>query len=209
MGNSRYFSSCGGNLGVSLELQQETQGSSRVAVGETGLILRCEGEVGIPLEVGESALILRWCGEHGVLLDLLREIQGSSLVVVTCICRNLSSCKKKSILLSRWEQEHGIALESLQRNPPSSRDEVWNTGFFSSCCDNLGVPLKLWWVSRGTSCVEKMDSSLLSTCEGDLRITLELLQGNQASSGGEGRIWWFFLSCSVKLGVPLELQQIP
>ena len=33
---------------------QETRGSSRVAIGETGLLLRCKGKVGIPFVLRQS-----------------------------------------------------------------------------------------------------------------------------------------------------------
>ena len=39
-----------------LELQQETRGSSGGSIGETDLLLRCEGKVGIPLESKQGNL---------------------------------------------------------------------------------------------------------------------------------------------------------
>ena len=39
------------------------------------------------------------------------------------------------------------------------------------------------------------------------RISLEMLKWKRASSSVEGRISWFFSSCSRKGGVPLELQR--
>ena len=56
--------------------------------------------------------------------------------------------------------------------------------FFSSFCGKLGVPLEVQRGSRGTSRVAKRESSL-SSCERELGISLELLNGNQALPGFE------------------------
>ena len=54
------------------------------------------------------------------------------------------------------------------------------------------VFLEIWWEAwgsspvstgiSGTSCVASGESGLLSSCQGELRIALESLQGNRASS---------------------------
>ena len=91
--------------------------------------------------------------------------------------------------------------------------------FLSSGSRGIGPHLEMRWGVRGSSQVAmgifgisrvaKMVSCLLPSCEGELAIALESLQGNQASSHVEGGIWWFLLSCGGNLGVPLELQQGP
>ena len=83
-------------------------------------------------------------------------------------------------------------------------------GFLSSGSQGIGPHLKMrWrtWVSSqvamgilGISRVAKTVSSLLPSCEGELVIALESLQGNQASSCIEGGIWCFLLSCGGKPG---------
>lgn len=59
--------------------------------------------------------------------------------------------------------------------------------FPSSCGRKLAVLLELRWGPQETSPVASGNSSLLSSYEGEQGITLELLQGNQASSYIEGR----------------------
>ena len=69
----------------------------------------------------------------------------------------------------------------------------------------------------GTSQVAKRESSLLSSCEGELAIALELLKGNWSSSWveegycgfsgvGAGSLG-FLLSCNGDLGERLKLQK--
>ena len=66
--------------------------------------------------------------------------------------------------------------------------------FFSSYGSKLGVPLELRLASQGTSSIILGKSSLRSWCEGEQRIAIESLQGNQASSRIKGGISWCF-SC--------------
>ena len=51
VGNSVFFSSCAGKLGVPLELQQRSQASTRVARGHLGFLLTFSRGVGPPLEL--------------------------------------------------------------------------------------------------------------------------------------------------------------
>ena len=86
----------------------------------------------------------------------------------------------------RFEGEVRIPLEWKQGNRPSSRDDVENMVFFSSCDGYLGQDLGL---KKGVKPPFELG--------GGLAIHHESLQGNRASIwiGGWG----------VKLGVPLEL----
>ena len=68
-----------------------------------------------------------------------------------------------------------------------------NSGFLSNCDGYLGEYLKL-----------QRESSLLLSCEGELRIALESLQGTQALSLVEVELS-VLLTCGRKLGFPLEL----
>ena len=79
--------------------------------------------------------------------------------------------------------------------------------FFSSCGREFWIPLKLQWGSRGTYRVSKRQSNLLSSCLGELRIALELQQGNPASSWVEGGILCFCSNFGRKLCVFHELQR--
>ena len=75
-----------------LELRQGLQVTSHVASGKSGLLLLCEGHLGIPLKSlqGNRASSLKE-GNPGVFLVLQLEILGSSLVV-TGTSGNLSCC---------------------------------------------------------------------------------------------------------------------
>ena len=88
---------------------------------------------------------------------------GSSQVVVGSL-EFLSSCNGEHrdpaelqlvIQASSWVSMRNSGFFSKQENPASSRVEVGNMGFFLSCSRKLGVPLKLPWLSRGTTRVAK------------------------------------------------------
>lgn len=117
----------------------------------------------------------------GVLLDLLCEIQGSSLVV-TCICRNLSSCKKEvnspfemregtwdcswvaageSTLISRWDMEHGVLLQLLRQSWSSSGVATGISGNLLRWRNGLKPPFDLRGRSQGYSRVAAGESGLI------------------------------------------------
>ena len=45
-----FLSSCDGYLVVPLKVRRESQGSTQVGSGESGLLSNCEGHLGIPFE---------------------------------------------------------------------------------------------------------------------------------------------------------------
>ena len=49
--------------------------------------------------------------------------------------------------------------------------------FFSSCCGKCGVSLELQWGTQGASRVNPGKSNHHSSCEGQMGIALESLQG--------------------------------
>ena len=75
-----------------------------------------------------------------------------------------------------------------------------------SCGRTLSVPLEWRRVCRRTSSFASRVSRTLSRLKREGRISLQAPQQKRASSRVEGRISWFFSSCSSKLGVPLELR---
>ena len=81
------------------------------------------------------------------------------------------------------------------------------TGLFLSCGVKLGIPLEWGWVSWRPFWVASRESSTLSCFKRERGVSLETLLWKRASSHIEGRISWFFWSCSGKLGVPLKLWQ--
>ena len=72
-----------------------------------------------------------------------------------------------------FKSEHGISLETLQRVRASARDDGGTSWFFSSC----GGILDLRRGTQGASHVAPRKSSLHSSCEGEMEIALESLQG--------------------------------
>ena len=83
------------------------------------------------------------------------------------------------------------------------------TGLFLSCGGTFGIPLQWRWVFRGSSWVASRVSRTLSRLKREGGISLETLQRKRASSRVEGRISWFFSSCSRKLRLSLELRRGP
>ena len=76
-------------------------------------------------------------------------------------------------MVSTFKRERGIALEMLHWKNASSRDDRGTSWFFSSC----GRILKLLQGTQGASLGAPGNSNLHSSCEGELWIALELLQG--------------------------------
>ena len=60
---------------------------------------------------------------------------------------------------------------------------------------------------QGTSCVASGESGLLSSCEGNLGIPVELLQQNEISSQVEAENSGFVSSCDMDLRVSIEFKQ--
>ena len=76
---------------------------------------------------------------------------------------------------------------------------------FLSCGGTLMFPLEWRRVCRRTSSFASRVSRTLSRLKREGRISLQAPQQKRASSRVEGRISWFFSSCSSKLGVSLKL----
>ena len=97
---------------------------------------------------------------------------------------------------SSHEMMLGVTFESLQGNEalsPVDRD----IGVFSYGGTTPGVPLEF-----------QCQSGLLLRCDGNLRIPLQMKQGNGPSSRDEDMNPGLFLNCGEKLGVPLEWRRI-
>ena len=97
-------------------------------------------------------------------------------------------------------------LELKQGNQPSSRNEMGNTGYFSSCGRKLGVPLESLQWNRASSQVEKGNSGYLSSCDRDLRVPIEFQQESQASSCLEAWNSTFLSSFKRGFRPPVELR---
>ena len=72
-----------------------------------------------------------------------------------------------------FKRERGISLEILQREGASSHDDGETLWFFLSC----GGILELRWGTQGACRFAPGKSNLHSSCEGELGIALESLQG--------------------------------
>ena len=67
--------------------------------------------------------------------------------------------------------------------------------FFSSCDSVVGDSLEFSQANRGSY-----------VFDWEITIALDTMQGNRASSRGEGKVSWVFSSCGRKLGYILELR---
>ena len=85
---------------------------------------------------------------------------------------------KVSNTISNFKRKRGISLEILQCVRASSLDDVGTSWFFSSC----GGILEIRWGTQGASSVAPEKSNLYSSCERELGIALESLQGKYTCS---------------------------
>ena len=114
-------------------LKQGWRAFSRGATGASDLPSCCEGKFGVPLESKQGNQDLaRTEGDLSILSTCGRIFHGSSQVTIG-----------ETGFILRCEGKVGIPLESEQGNRPSTRDEVGNMEFFSSCFGKLRVPLGL------------------------------------------------------------------
>ena len=205
-----------------------TQGSSRVlagnsafswvAMGILGKLLSSIKGIKPPFEfwegtldfsqgtAGENDLISCWGGNIMVFLELRQEACGSSRVVMGT-SGNLSCCLRE--VKSPFELPGGAW--------DCSRVTAGDSGLISYCGGNLVVFLKLWreywgssWVAastQGTSHGASGKSGLLSSCDGHLRISVQVLQGNTASCRVDAGNSGFLSSCDWHRGVPIKFQQ--
>ena len=106
----------------------------------------------------------------------------------------------KSSLHSSCEAQRRSALDSRQGNQASIRMERGISRGFLSYCRKCGFP-RVATAPEGASHVVSGKSGILSSCEGPLRIPLELVQvtkassrveaGNSALTGISGSLWRF------------------
>lgn len=137
-----FFLSCYGYLGETLELHKGSQAFFQVSRGNSGLRSRhCKGIW--------SHLALS--GNLVIFLELWQEAWVSSRVSMRT-SGNLLITTVESDLLSNCMGNFGIPLKSLQGNKVSSRVEVGNSVFLSSCHRDLRGPIEFQWGSGLISC---------------------------------------------------------
>ena len=92
---SGLISSWGGTW-CPFHLLQESWGSSRVFIGETSLLLWCEGKVGIPLELKQGNRPSSWdkVGNTRLFLSCSGKLGGSSQIAMG-VSGNILSCIKR------------------------------------------------------------------------------------------------------------------
>ena len=102
--------------------------------------------------------------------------------------------------------ENGIALHAMQGNRASSFAVGEVSWFSSSCGGNLGYIFELQqgWPFKTGVC--SMTSGLLSSCEGHLRILLEVWQDNRVASCGDSGDPESFWSCHRYIGLTINFQ---
>ena len=119
---------------------------------------------------------------------------------------NLCSFLKEFKPLVLYYVEHGIAMEPIKGKWASSWVDFGYTELFCipevtsvfiSSCDSVVGNI---WCS-----IKKIEASYMFDWE--KRIAMHAMQGNWASSPGEGDVSWDFSSCGRNLGYILELQR--
>ena len=122
---------------------QEPRVSSRVSIGETGLLSRCPGKVGIPLELrqGNRPLTPDEVGNTGPFSS-----SGRKLGLLSS--DDVSLLEHLELHKGSIGMELRIALEALQGKRASSRIEGGISWFFSRSSEILGILLKLRWYLR-------------------------------------------------------------
>ena len=105
-----------------------------------------------------------------------------------------------------FDGEPKMSLEPMQGNRASSPVDLWHTECFGVAVVTSG-PYRLVTVFLGTlwSSIKEVKTPFMF--DGEHRIALHAMQGNRASSRGEGKVSWFFSSCGRNLGYILELQR--
>ena len=100
--------------------------------------------------------------------------------------------------------DRGLVMETMQGKLASSQFDLGHTDlfcvpevtseFFSSCDSAVGDSLEFYQANRGPYVFDWENA-----------IALHAMQGNRASSRGEGEVSWVFSSCSRHLGFILAL----
>ena len=139
-GISWFFSSCGGKLGIHLELRQGPQGTSPVASGKSSLLSSCERENGIAPESQQ--------GNHAS-----TRLSGKS-------CGGALGCSGFLLICDVDVRE---PLTLLQGSEASFQVARGTSGFLSSHCRRIRPHLKLRWETQGSAPVAKGVLGFLSS----------------------------------------------
>ena len=207
-GESQFFSSGGGKLGVFLKFRKVSQGASHVASGKSNLRLSCKWDPWIAIESLQSNRASS-CIEWGILwcflscgmklsnpYDLPWGPQGTS-----------QGTSRKSGFLSSCKGHLRIPLESQQRNRVSSHVEVGNSVLLSSWDRDLRVLIEFQWESHALSCVKAWNSAFLLSFKRALRPFVELRRGTCALSRGTTWESDLPLCCEGILSIPFPSLQ--
>ena len=141
---------------------QEPQGSSRVSIGETGLLLMCKGNIGFPTSRRRGI---------GPDLEMMWGTQAPSRVMAG-----------DSGFLSSGDWNLGSLLICINVVKLSFQVSRGNLGLFSRRCWGKGL-ISLRQESSGFSHVAVGSLGFLSSCDRDLRERFVLPQGSQVSFG--------------------------
>ena len=159
-----FLSSCHGDLGVPLELQQSSQASYRVEVGNSGFLSSCDGYLGEPLQLHKGSLasfqVARW--NKGLLTSHCRGI--GPHVTLRGESRGFSRVVGSSEFLWSWDGDPREPLVLPQGSQTSFRVARDTSGFLSSRCRGIGPHLELRMETRGSSLVATGISGNLWSC---------------------------------------------
>ena len=123
---------------------------------ETGLLLRCDGKVGIPFQTKQGNRPSCRDQEGRRVSDSV--VPGNSVFLSSenGMSGTFWVASRVSSTISNFKRERGISLETLQWERASSRDDGGSPSVFSSC----GGILELQWVTQGGSRVGPGKSNL-------------------------------------------------
>ena len=186
-------------------LRQQILGACHIPITERRLLLRCLWKVGIPLDRSQrisSHLEIIWCTWS--FPPVAVQIWCSSRLG-SVFSGNLWSFLKEVKPLVMFDGECGISLVPMQGNRASSQIDLGYTELFLLAVVSQGHSRLVTVFLRTLWCFIK-EVKVPYMSDGEQGIALPAMQGNRASSRGDGEVSWFFASCGGNLGYILELQ---
>ena len=142
------------------------------------LILRCAGKIGNPFQTKQGNRLS--CRDQEGRRISNAVVPGTSVFPSseTGISGNFGVASRVPSTVSHVKMEHGTSLEMLYHIRASTCNDEGTTWFFSSCS---GI-LELRWGIEASFCVFPGSPIFHLTCEGELGVALESLQGKETSS---------------------------
>ena len=135
------------------------------------------------------------CAEVGVPINWRHVSQGLLVVAGRKLSHLSCMMGNRELFWSQWSGI-GLNLELIWATPRYFTFLRWH-----QCSSRL---VRDFWKTLFTS-IKQIKAPYMFDWEEE--IALHAVQGNQTSSFSEREVWWFFSSCSGKLGYDLELRR--